>query len=112
MKTWLLLLPALLCCACDDPDVEAKALSILEHGFVEAQAVCDCAGIEATFTKLIDGSCVQGQTWHPRSDPLVGTCPSGSGQTYIENGVVYSGMASEDVEVCCTGFNLEAFGAE
>jgi hypothetical protein len=60
-----LLLIGLLALGCDDPEVAAKATSILEHGIVDAQASCSVtwslpwAGIGLTqfsVQNLVDGS--------------------------------------------------------
>lgn len=137
MKRWLAL-AALLTSACDDAEVTAKALDVLEHGLVAARLSCNCTGVAnppATTVnqpgqvyralKLIDGSCSADNSstsyWSERSEAEASLCPSGSPagpRSLVEGGVlkVFSsstGLAyTADASACCTGFNLEAFGVE
>lgn len=67
MKHLFILAALLGAVACDDPEVAAKAASVLEHGVVEARALCtgtvttSCSAV-VPFTyaahKLIDGSAI------------------------------------------------------
>jgi hypothetical protein len=123
---------------CQDQEVIDKAQNVLEHGFTAARIECSCrfdragGGLSGVHdfmaSKLQDGSCLtqssgSGTYLWPRSDPRSLTCDSHKGMTegltiaeggllkYVpDSSFIFSETA--DIETCCTGFNLEAFGVE
>jgi hypothetical protein len=119
---------AALAFGCDDPAVGAKALDVLEHGFVAAHARCQCEltpgnSVFMTATKMVDGSCLSGfgsglTRFYARTESEAATCETF--QSHIEAGdFVYhptghgnAADATFDITTCCTGFNFEAFGVE
>jgi hypothetical protein len=122
---------------CTDPEVQAKALSVLDNGIVEARAECsgvqsfdvgvctlDSSSVSFTLVKLIDGSVISDKVYSRAEQ-------EGQNTSYVErNGTALKGTFSffgdglvtmhktgctsvtYNIETVCTGFNLEAFGVE
>lgn len=128
MKALLLLIVAL-AFGCDDPDVSAKALDILEHGIVSARVDCSACAVSngstgdtiALYTahRMLDGSCLSREgdktRFCARDESCAADCRSenvsvSGGQ--IRQDIVSGADRVADIETCCTGFNLEAFGVE
>lgn len=129
-----LALAALAALGCDDPAVGAKALDVLEHGFVAAQIRCSCSivsdgvpyGVNYSAQRLLDGACLvssaasqpAGTILWARSEANAVDCRRND--VYLLDGdihlVIPTGDGprdlSEEIATCCTGFNLEAFGVE
>lgn len=125
MRRFLLI--AALALGCDDPAVGAKALDVLEHGVMAAQARCQCEltpgnSVFMTASKLQDGSCLAGDgssltRFWSRLEANAETCEVFSGHLAGGEFVYHptghgTDVAAFDIETCCTGFGFEAFGVE
>lgn len=124
----LILMAAALAAGCDDPAVEAKVADILEHGIVAAEVTCSCNygqnnanSVAYRAQKLIDGSCFVSRSTATaayllaRSDNGAEACRVGDysasgGDLVVDHDYDPSAPYFIDLETCCTGFNLEAFG--
>jgi hypothetical protein len=136
----LLILAALLA-GCEDDSLPARVAAAQLHGLVEAQITCPAtcvfekvvdpmvttSGYTYKAQRLLDGSCfVSGNLlaqslYHSRSDSEAEHCSAGYATTSIEavDGLLLLHLGAEpqnqwraDIEICCTGFGLEAFGVE
>lgn len=120
---------------CTDPEVQARALSVLENGIVQAEAVCvyqvpgnnnPCGVIRAKADLFQDGASIvessavgYRQQFNSRHDPVKVCTNIQCDFSSVEfvGGVVqyelYCGgpveTGSFDIATYCTGFNLEAF---
>lgn len=123
----LALLVGLLLAGCDDESLPAKVAGAQLHGIVEAQIACSCqlsnesdppdtrnlSGYKAQ--KLVDGACFTTGLLLARGESGAVTCDNGS--VSVDDGVItlddgVAGLFHGEVDVCCTGFNLSAFGVE
>lgn len=124
---------ALLAAGCDDDTLPAKVANAQLHGIVAAQARCDCdifsdgVAYHVTYSaqRLLDGSCLASKAsasgdvvlWS-RAEPNAADCRKND--VYLQDGEIHMVIPtgdgprdiSEEIEICCTGHNLAAFGVE
>ncbi len=113
-RAWVWLLSLLLglsfTVGCDDPTVSDKAVSILQHGLIDAQLTCKSTSppasycnvdmsLDVTFTKLVDGGCMlqtpAGSHWIDRGVASTCSYPLGLHTYSISDGIVqnmYTGV--------------------
>jgi hypothetical protein len=136
-----LILGALLALGCDDESIPARVANAQLHGIVAAQIDCPTSctfervsnpmvttsGYSYRAQRLLDGSCfVSGNvvaqfTFHGRSEAAAENCvaayatqslEAAGGLLLLSVGEGPSNQYQADIETCCTGFGLEAFGVE
>lgn len=133
MRSLLIVAALVLAAGCDDPAVRDRIDSVLDHGSVQAEALCDiplytlhysCSSFQLKADLLQDSASIVRlgniTSFNKRGDsvqhcdalpPYGGTCV-----TLIGGDVEFDGFCQGnpytggfDIDTYCTGFNLEAF---